>query len=99
MGAFRGRTPTRDFTLTGWGPFIGIRTDRWYYNALLWGDKPLLYDLRTDPACTRSVARGHKKRVRDMHAIGQAECDGEYPAFLREQADAAQPGCTPLGKW
>jgi hypothetical protein len=27
------------------------------------------------------------------------ECDGEYPAFLREEADAALPGCTPLGKW
>lgn len=99
MGAFRGRPPRRDHTLTGWGPFVAIRTRRWYYNASLWGQKPLLFDLSSDPACTRNVARRNRKVVLKMHDIGQAECGGRYPKFLREQADAALPGCTPLGKW
>lgn len=99
MGAFRGRTPGRDFTLTGWGPYVGIRTDRWYYNASLWGQKPLLFDLRSDPGCSRNVARGNRRVLMEMHDIGQKACGGKYPGFLRQQADAAMPGCTPLGKW
>ena len=99
MGAFRGKTPKRDHTLTGWGPFVGIRTDRWYYNASLWGHKPLLFDLKRDPDCTRNVARQNRKVLLKMHEIGQKDCGGKYPEFLREQADAALPGCTPLGKW
>ena len=99
MGAFRGKTPKRDHTLTGWGPFITIRTKKWLYNASLWGQKPLLFDLKSDPRCRRNVAGRNMKVVRQMHAIGQADCDGKYPEFLREQADAALPGCTPLGKW
>ena len=99
MGAFRGKAPRRDHTLTGWGPFVAIRTDRWYYNASLWGQKPLLFDLRSDPGCTRNVARANRKVLLDMLAIGQKDCGGKYPEFLRRQADAALPGCTPLGKW
>ena len=99
MPAFRGRTPRRDFTLTGWGLWIGIRTKRWYYNASLWGQKPLLFDLKNDPDCKRNVARANRKVLLEMHEIGQKACGGKYPAFLREQADAALPGCTPLGKW
>jgi arylsulfatase A-like enzyme len=99
LGAFRGKTPRRDHTLTGWGPFVAIRTDRWYYNASLWGHRPLLFDLRKDPECRRNVARGNRRVLLDMHAIGQKECGGRYPQFLREQADASLPGCTPLGKW
>ena len=99
MGAFAGRSPRRDHTLTGWGPFVAIRTDRWYYNASLWGQKPLLFDLRKDPGCTRNVARANRKVLLEMHDIGQKECSGKYPPFLRDQADAALPGCTPLGKW
>jgi len=99
MGAFRGKTPKRDHTLTGWGPFVGIRTNRWYYNASLWGHKPLLFDLRNDPDCKRNVASKNKKVLLKMHEIGQEDCRGKYPEFLRKQADAALPGCTPLGKW
>jgi arylsulfatase A-like enzyme len=99
LGAFRGRTPGRDFTLTGWGPYVGIRTDRWYYNASLWGQKPLLFDLRSDPECNRNVARGNRPVLLSMHDIGQKACGGRYPEFLRKEADAAMPGCTPLGKW
>ena len=99
LGAFRGRTPERDHTLTGWGPFVAIRTDRWYYNASLWGHKPLLFDLTRDPGCRRNVARGNRKVLLEMHAIGQKECSGRYPEFLRKQADTALPGCTPLGTW
>jgi arylsulfatase A-like enzyme len=99
MRSFRGRTPAREYTLTGWGPFVGIRTDRWYYNASLWGQKPLLFDLAKDPACERNVARGNRRVLLEMHDIGQNACGGKYPEFLREQADAAMPGCTPLGKW
>ena len=95
----RGKGPQRDYTLTGWGPFITIRTRKWLYNASLWGQKPLLFDLKSDPRCRHNLARKNMKIVRKMHDIGQAECDGKYPAFLREQADAALPGCTPLGKW
>ena len=94
-----GKGPQRKYTLTGWGPFITIRTRKWLYNASLWGQKPLLFDLGKDPRCLHNIARKNMKLVRKMHQIGQSECDGKYPAMLREQADAALPGCTPLGKW
>ena len=91
--------PSRDHTLTAWGPFVTIRTRKWLYNASLWGQKPLLFDLANDPTCERNVARANGKVVQEMHDLGQADCGGKYPKFLREQADAALPGCTPLGKW
>jgi len=91
--------PDRDHTLTAWGPFITIRTDRWWYNASLWGHDPLLYDLHEDPECERSVADENPAVVQEMHELGKKDCGGKYPSYLRDKVDAALPGCTPLGKW
>jgi len=89
----------RDHTLTGWGPFITIRTDRWLYNASLWGQNPMLFDWVNDPRCERNVAAEHPDVVKMLYEVGVADCGGKYPEFLRKMADAALPGCTPLGKW
>jgi hypothetical protein len=43
-----------------------------------------------------NVAARNPDIVRRMHAVVKADGGGDYPARLREMADAALPGCTPL---
>lgn len=95
----RGGFPSRDHLLVGWGPFVLVRSDHWWYNATLWGEEPLLFDLHADPRLDRNVAAQHPNIIAEMKRLALDECRNEYPDFLRQMADAALPGCTPLGKW
>ena len=91
--------PDREHVLFGWGPFVVIRTKKWWYNATLWGEKALLFDLEKDPTLQRSVADKHADVIEQMKQLTMRECNNDYPSYLREHADAALPGCTPLVQW
>lgn len=98
LPALDGRAVGRDHTLTGWGPYVGVRTGRWYYNSTLWGHAPLLFDTTKDPLYTHNVAARNPDIVRRMHALVKADGGGDYPPRLKEMAESALPGCTPLEK-
>jgi arylsulfatase A-like enzyme len=46
-----------DHVTCGWGPFVMVRDRRYWYNAYLWGESPLLYDLEADPKLGKILLR------------------------------------------
>ena len=88
----------RNHVTVGWGPFLMVRDDRYWYNAFLWGESPLLYDLSVDPQLQRSLAADQPELCEHMLRMGLQELGGEVPEYLRTLAEAREPGCTPLGK-
>ena len=85
-----------DHTTTGWGPFVMVRDLDYWYNAYLWGDKPLLFDLKADPHLINNIADKKKDVVKKMADLALHDAGGVIPDILREVADMNIPGCTPL---
>jgi arylsulfatase A-like enzyme len=85
-----------DHVTTGWGPFVMVRGYDYWYNAYLWGDSPMLFDLRTDPHLLHNMADKKKDVVKRMADWALQDAGGVIPDFLREVADMNIPGCTPL---
>ncbi len=83
-----------DHVSCGWGPFVMVRNSRWWYNAYLWGEAPLLYDLKVDPKLERNVAEQHPRICEQLRQAAISDAGGEIPEFLRKLKGA--PGCTPL---
>jgi arylsulfatase A-like enzyme len=85
-----------DHTTTGWGPFVMVRDFDHWYNAYLWGNSPLLFDLKTDPHLLHNIADKKKDVVKRMADLALQDAGGIIPDCLREVADMNIPGCTPL---
>ena len=83
-----------DHLTCAWGPFVMVRDNKWWYNAYLWGEAPLLYDLRSDPRLSNNIAREHPDICQRMQKLAVADAGGEIPEFLRKMK--GEPGCTPL---
>jgi len=85
-----------DHTTTGWGPFVMVRDFSYWYNAYLWGELPILFDLRTDPHLRRNIAAEKPDVVKRMADLAMQDAGGVIPECLREVAGMNIPGCTPL---
>ncbi len=85
-----------EHTTTGWGPFVMVRDFDYWYNAYLWGDIPLLFDLKADPRLLYNIADERKDVVRRMADLALQDAGGTIPECLREVAHMNIPGCTPL---
>jgi arylsulfatase A-like enzyme len=85
-----------DHTTTAWGPFVMVRDDDWWYNAYLWGDEPMLFDLKADPRLLNDIAGKEPEVVKRMADLALQDAKGKIPDYLREVAESNVPGCTPL---
>jgi len=83
-----------DHVTCGWGPFVMVRDRRYWYNAYLWGESPLLYDLEADPKLEKNIAQEYPDICERMKDLAIADAGGEVPEFLRKLK--GEPGCTPL---
>jgi arylsulfatase A-like enzyme len=83
-----------DHLTCAWGPFVLVRDKCWWYNAYLWGESALLYDLEKDPQLKNNIAREHPDICQRMQKLAVADAGGEVPEFLRKMK--GEPGCTPL---
>jgi len=83
-----------DHITCGWGPMIMVRDKRWWYNAYLWGEAPLLYDLESDPKLENNIAKEHPDICERMKNLAVTDAGGKVPEFLRKATGA--PGCSPL---
>ena len=83
-----------DHITCGWGPFVMVRDKHYWYNAYLWGEVPLLYDLDSDPKLEKNIAEVHPDICEKMREQAIADAGGKIPEFLRKET--GRPGCTPL---
>ena len=83
-----------DYITCGWGPFVMVRDARYWYNAYLWGESPLLYDLEGDPKLENNIAKKHPDICKKMNELAIADAGGKVPELLRNLK--GEPGCTPL---
>jgi arylsulfatase A-like enzyme len=90
----RGEQPGRDHVTVAWGPDETMIDDKWWCNALFWGDLPLVYDLETDPQLTTNVAADHPEVVARAVELFRQDAGGDFPEYLKTAA--RMPGCTPL---
>lgn len=90
----------RDHVTVGWGSFVMVRDDRYWYNAFIWGERPRLFDLAADPWLERNIAADHPDICARYHEIALDDAGGDFPAYLRHMAAARDPGCTPAAaRW
>ncbi len=85
-----------DHITTGWGPFVMVRDRKYWYNAYLWGNRPLLYDLEADPQLRHNIAADLPDVCQKMAELALRDAKGVIPDYLREMADKNIPGCTPM---
>jgi len=83
-----------DHVTCAWGPIVMVRDWRWWYNAYLWGEVPLLFDLETDPKLENNIAKEHPDICERMKNLAIADAGGNIPDYIREATDG--PGCSPL---
>ena len=84
----------RDHLTIGWGPLVTVITDEWWYNASIWGEGPLLYDVREDRRLERNLAAEQPEICERLRALAVADAGGEIPAAFKDYHD--KPGCTPF---
>ncbi len=89
-----GEQTGRDYVTVAWGPAITFINDRWWCNAMFWGDNPLLYDLQEDPTLTTNQAQEHPEVVERAVQAFEQDAGGDFPSWLR--TGDAPPGCTPV---
>ena len=83
-----------DHITCGWGPFVMVCDRCYWYNAYLWGESPLLYDLEADPKLEKNIAQEHPQICEQMKDLAIADAGGKIPEFLRKLK--GESGCTPL---
>jgi len=78
----------------GWGPFVMVRNRRYWYNAYLWGESAILYDLETDSKLQNNIAKENPDICEKMRELAIADAGGKVPEPLKKLK--GKPGCTPL---
>lgn len=87
---------TRDYVTIAWGPAITVINDTWWYNANIWGDGKLLYDLRNDPGHENNLAEKHPDACDQLHELARQDAGGAFPELLDKYRE--WPGCG-LNAW
>lgn len=78
----------------GWGPFVMVRNRHYWYNAYLWGESAILYDLETDSKLQNDIAKENPDICEKMKELAIADAGGKVPEPLKKLK--GKPGCTPL---
>jgi arylsulfatase A-like enzyme len=86
QAAFGGGAPARDHATIGWGPFITVVDDDWWFNCKIDGTGPLLFAGSRPPAGARNIAMEHPDVVRALFRKGKADAGGAFPGYLLERA-------------
>lgn len=94
--AIEGKVETRPYVTTGFGPFVMVRDDRYWYNAYLWGDLPKLFDMEVDPELKRDISADNPEIVEKMAELAIKDAKGVIPDYIRKMAKQNLPGCTPM---
>jgi arylsulfatase A-like enzyme len=89
-----GESDFRQHVTVGWGPLVTVITDEWWYNANIWGEGELLYDVTSDPDLQHSLAGERPDVCRDLLALAVQDAGGQVPEAFAAYHD--KPGCTPF---
>jgi arylsulfatase A-like enzyme len=92
--AVAGDASAREYVTVGWGPLVTVVTDEWWYNASIWGEGELLYDLVADPNLEHSLAGERPEVCRELLALAVQDAGGAIPEEFAHYHD--KPGCTPF---
>ena len=84
----------REHLSVGWGPLITVITEKWWYNANIWGEGELLYDANGDPDLEHSVAEENPKVCAEMLDLAVQDAGGSIPEEFSVYHN--KPGCTPF---
>jgi arylsulfatase A-like enzyme len=82
---------TREYTTIGWGSLITVINDRWWYNANIWGDGSLLFDLKADPKFERNLADRHPDICKELLELAVKDAGGKIPEHFSDLRDT--PPC------
>ena len=91
-----GGAPLYDHVSVGYGPFVMVRDEEYWYNAYLWGEAERLYFLPDDPGLSDDIAGEKPDVLKRMRKWALDDAGGAIPGFLRELAGSNIPGCTPM---
>jgi arylsulfatase A-like enzyme len=96
--ALTGKVGARDHVTVGWGSFVTVITDRWWFNSKVNGEGVLLHDLKTADPFAANVAGSNAAVVNQLFGLARADAGGGFPDWLIELADkeADAPGCSDL---
>lgn len=90
----RGGGQGRDYVTIAWGPLVTVITDEWWYNANIWGEAPLLYDVRNDRNLEHNLAAQKPELCESLRQCAVQDAGGKIPETFADYR--AKPGCTPF---
>ncbi len=96
MPLVKGGPPLYEHVTVGYGPFVMVRDDEYWYNAYLWGEAPRLYHLSDDPDLKADVSDQKPDVLERMKRLAIEDAGGVIPDLLRDLAGSNIPGCTPM---
>ncbi len=96
MPLITGGPRLRDHVSVGYGPFVMVRDEEYWYNAYLWGEAARLYHLADDPGLENNVAQDRPEIAKKMGESALRDAGGRVPELLKELAGMNIPGCTPM---
>jgi arylsulfatase A-like enzyme len=86
----------RDHVTIAWGPLVSVINDKYWYNASIWGEEPLLYAIEDDLNLEHNIADDNPSVCKDMIEFAIEDAGGKIPeAFNKFKG---RPGCTPYLK-
>lgn len=85
---------TRDHVTVAWGPLVTVIDEKYWFNANIWGEEPLLYDYNNDPDLERNIADSHPDACKKMLDYAVEDAGGKIPEAF--ETYTTKPGCTPL---
>jgi len=72
----------RDHVTIGWGHAITVIDDQWWYNAGICREKPLLFNLVSDPHLTENLAYDAPDVCTRMYQLALADAGGDFGDYL-----------------
>ena len=84
----------RDHVSIGWGPLMTVISDKWWYNASIWGEGELLYRVQDDLHLERNLAEERPDVCGMMLELAVEDAGGSIPEAFGGYH--GRPGCTPF---
>ena len=86
----------RDHLTIAWGPLVTVINEKYWFNASIWGEGPLLYAINDDPNLEHNIADDNPSICNQMIAFAIEDAGGEIPEAFKQFK--GWPGCTPYIK-
>ena len=86
----------RDHVTIAWGPLVTVINEKYWFNASIWGEEPLLYAIGNDPNLEHNIAADNPSICKKMIEFAIEDAGGKIPEAFNEFK--ARPGCTPYLK-